>query len=559
MREADTRNSIPAEQHAKGFRSLRFQASLESQFQRSYNEASTLRLRIAALVAVALFALFGIYHYFLYPTPIAFFIAGIELLVICPLLLLLFWATFWPAFKHDTAPLFLTALFIAVAGLLASMLTAHSHGLAYRYDGLMLITLYVYFLSGMRFRLATSAGLVVFASYALGDALTPLPMQRWLENCFYLLSVNVIGIAGCYALEYSVRQSFLNTLQLKDQAQRDGLTGLHNRRYLEEQLPILWRQARREGHRIGAAFFDVDFFKAYNDTHGHLEGDDCLREVAQALREEARRPLDMVVRYGGEEFLVVWYGLDSADILHNLADRVRMRAKELRIPHHASMVANHVTISGGAAATIPGGHDGIEAFLACADAALYQAKMAGRDRITVVPEWTGQRSPELPKQPEESAAGNETAADQWVAQYRSKDTSVYRLIYQMLVLTRYRKPLFEPQVAVMLRQVIRAVCSEHDINILKGRVNPDRMELIIEAPPALAADEILNIIKAQTLSILAEEFPKLLNGAADPQLWEPGYFVATLGELDSRAVDNYINHNSSGQEVHDDFQIADAG
>lgn len=164
----------------------------------------------------------------------------------------------------------------------------------------------------------------------------------------------------------------------------DGLTGVANRRRFDETLDRETRRAVRTGTPLGVVLIDVDVFKAFNDHYGHLEGDRCLRAVAGALDRVFARGGDILARYGGEEFAAVLADTDRAGTL-TLAHRAREAVAALGIPHGVSPVADHVTVSLGVAAGHPADHDGSDLswLLRAADAALYQAKKDGRDRVCV--------------------------------------------------------------------------------------------------------------------------------------------------------------------------------
>lgn len=168
--------------------------------------------------------------------------------------------------------------------------------------------------------------------------------------------------------------------KMEQMAMCDGLTQVYNRRYLDQTLGREWRQARRQGHWLAALMIDIDFFKQYNDGCGHLQGDRCLQQVAEVLSEQARRGGDLVARYGGEEFCIIVQGdLASARVL---ADRIRRSVEVLDISHPASQVSDRVTVSIGVAALKPDQQHRPEDLIADADAALYQSKRSGRNRVT---------------------------------------------------------------------------------------------------------------------------------------------------------------------------------
>jgi diguanylate cyclase (GGDEF)-like protein len=172
--------------------------------------------------------------------------------------------------------------------------------------------------------------------------------------------------------------------QLSELSVTDPLTGLANRRALEAHAEGEWRRIARAGGSLGFAMVDVDHFKAYNDSLGHLKGDECLRRVADALRRLAQRPGDLVARYGGEEFACLFVGVDREQTAAH-AERVRVVVEELALKHPASAVAPVVTVSLGVAWANPTPTSDWRAVLAAADAALYRAKQQGRNRIEVAP------------------------------------------------------------------------------------------------------------------------------------------------------------------------------
>jgi len=162
----------------------------------------------------------------------------------------------------------------------------------------------------------------------------------------------------------------------------DPLTGLANRRALEAHAEGEWRRIARAGSSLAFVMLDVDHFKAYNDSLGHMQGDDCLRRLAAALRRLAQRPGDLVARYGGEEFACLFVGVEREQTATH-AEKLRATIEELALPHPASSVAAVVTISLGVAWAHPAPSGDWREVLAAADAALYRAKERGRNRIEV--------------------------------------------------------------------------------------------------------------------------------------------------------------------------------
>jgi len=163
-------------------------------------------------------------------------------------------------------------------------------------------------------------------------------------------------------------------------ATRDGLTGLANRRCFDDTLHAEWQRALRQEQPLSLLMVDVDNFKQYNDSHGHVQGDQCLRKVAGAVSAEMRTN-DLVARYGGEEFAVILPNqqLKGAAIV---AERIRRRVERLQLPRGVSS-ESCVTVSIGAATALPGPGTELGQLVHTADSALYRAKHLGRNRISL--------------------------------------------------------------------------------------------------------------------------------------------------------------------------------
>ncbi len=161
---------------------------------------------------------------------------------------------------------------------------------------------------------------------------------------------------------------------------RDSLTGVANRRMFDTLYPVEWAKARAIGEPLSLVVIDIDYFKQYNDHYGHVQGDECLRRVAQALDGGASRARDLCARLGGEEFVLLLPATDE-EAARNVADRCRKLLAQKEIAHASSGVGRVVTVSIGVGTIVPGAQDDPEVFLDRIDRRLYQAKSAGRDRI----------------------------------------------------------------------------------------------------------------------------------------------------------------------------------
>ncbi len=176
-------------------------------------------------------------------------------------------------------------------------------------------------------------------------------------------------------VELKRHRDLLETLSL-----RDGLTGIPNRRQFEQHLDRCWRLASRERLPLSLCFADIDKFKLYNDRYGHLAGDDCLRSIANTLHGCANRPMDLVARFGGEEFVAILHGTDE-DGAGILAERMRTAVEALKIPNKSVSGGAMVTLSIGLATVIPDEQTLASELANRADQALYRAKDQGRNCV----------------------------------------------------------------------------------------------------------------------------------------------------------------------------------
>jgi len=166
--------------------------------------------------------------------------------------------------------------------------------------------------------------------------------------------------------------------ELKRLACMDGLTKVANRRRFDEYLTTEWQRLAREQKPLSLILCDVDYFKFYNDTYGHLAGDSCLQQIASVLCQKLRHPTDLVARFGGEEFALILPNTDTLGAV-SIAQTVQEATRSLKIAHRKSLVNNYVTLSLGIASTVPTLENSPTQLIGAADQALYQAKAEGRD------------------------------------------------------------------------------------------------------------------------------------------------------------------------------------
>jgi two-component system chemotaxis family response regulator WspR len=194
------------------------------------------------------------------------------------------------------------------------------------------------------------------------------------------------------ALHESQRQLVEINLELQRLTNVDGLTGLNNRRNFNDCLDLYWKLAIREQRHFSVLMIDVDNFKRYNDTYGHLAGDDVLKKIATAIMETFRRPTDIAARFGGEEFIVLLADTEEGPA-QTLGDALCIRVANLRIEHQESQPNTFVTVSVGGASTIPQHGDSGFTLIEIADKALYEAKRMGKNRMVMGSLPAGESSP----------------------------------------------------------------------------------------------------------------------------------------------------------------------
>ncbi|MBL4954501.1 diguanylate cyclase [Neobacillus sp. YIM B02564] len=179
-----------------------------------------------------------------------------------------------------------------------------------------------------------------------------------------------------------MRMELSNSItSLKSQVNIDELTGLYNRRHFNEFIEKEWELAKENSENFSLILFDIDYYKNYNDTYGHLAGDDCLKIISERLQDLNHAPPNCIARYGGEEFGIILLQRTEQEVLA-LAEEIRNAILDLKIPHQGSPIADYVTISLGAASIKPTGDMKPNEIISMADKALYASKQKGRNQVT---------------------------------------------------------------------------------------------------------------------------------------------------------------------------------
>jgi len=188
--------------------------------------------------------------------------------------------------------------------------------------------------------------------------------------------------AAFFALREMQKQLQKTNAELERLSSLDGLTGIANRRSFDESLEKEWKRALRDQAVLTLILIDIDYFKPYNDTYGHIKGDECLTLVANTLDKMATRPTDLLARYGGEEFVLI-APMTKPEGAAQLAENLQRAIEALALEHKSSKVSDKITISQGIASMVPDSTLNCIDLIKYADKALYQAKEFGRNRYIV--------------------------------------------------------------------------------------------------------------------------------------------------------------------------------
>lgn len=379
-----------------GWRGLRFPGLLEDRFQSDVAPERMRQLLVnSALVAVA-YNLMLVSDWLMVPDQFDLALR-LRLLVYTPLM---FAAIFvltridLPRVREGVA---------ATSGIVASLISAwlcvaSTDELAPAY--LVSLTSILTFCSGvarMRFTPALVMDVAVVGCCAVSAWLMRdrAPVALMVPVVLTVTSTAVFTLYGCYTMEKDTRRNWLMHLRERllldeletanvhlDRVSRsDLLTGVANRRHVDDFLSQVWERARVDGTEVSVIMIDVDHFKAYNDMYGHPEGDACLQEVAVTLKRRLRRPTDLVGRFGGEEFIAVLTDTPLATA-QAAAERIRKGIEGMNRLHSGSSTHAIVTVSIGVACMRPAAPHATPAqLISAADEALYQAKQTGRNRV----------------------------------------------------------------------------------------------------------------------------------------------------------------------------------
>ncbi|MEN3365859.1 MAG: hypothetical protein V7606_3133 [Burkholderiales bacterium] len=375
---------------------LQFPPHIENEYREAMDRTRRDRIKRTGLAAIVLYALFGITDRTMLPDAytqawaIRFYLV-VPLLIACTV-------GIYRVRQLVVREILLAAIVVIAAGSIVWIAGLSSPDAAVRYhQGIALVVLFGNLMLGLQLRGAIASSLIIAVIFAgallqLDTVAVELRFSSWLV---FAASV-VISLIANYRMDQDQRRAFLATAREQERNEElrravelfgrlsaeDPLTELANRREFDRRLDLEWGRARREAQPLSLILVDVDFFKDYNDLYGHQAGDACLQRIAGILRSIPQRSSDLVARLGGEEFGVLLPGT-NINYAAELAEQMRTVVLELNLQHSSSQAASVVSASFGVAALMPSTTEDPAQLVANADAALYDAKKAGRNRVAV--------------------------------------------------------------------------------------------------------------------------------------------------------------------------------
>jgi diguanylate cyclase (GGDEF)-like protein len=375
---------------------LQFPPHIENEYREAMDRTRRDRIKRTGLAAIVLYALFGITDRTMLPDAytqawaIRFYLV-VPLLIACTV-------GIYRVRQLVVREILLAAIVVIAAGSIVWIAGLSSPDAAVRYhQGIALVVLFGNLMLGLQLRGAIASSLIIAVIFAgallqLDTVAVELRFSSWLV---FAASV-VISLIANYRMDQDQRRAFLATAREQERNEElrravelfgrlsaeDPLTELANRREFDRRLDLEWGRARREAQPLSLILVDVDFFKDYNDLYGHQAGDACLQRIAGILRSIPQRSSDLVARLGGEEFGVLLPGT-NINYAAELAEQMRTVVLELNLQHSSSQAASVVSASFGVAALMPSATEDPAQLVANADAALYDAKKAGRNRVAV--------------------------------------------------------------------------------------------------------------------------------------------------------------------------------
>jgi diguanylate cyclase (GGDEF)-like protein len=361
----------------------RFPEELEKAFQSHYLEHSLPRARWATAIYLALVAVVTAINMrggmasggetLLQPIYL------LRLGIACPALVLILAATVTPSLQSRYQWVTSIAVIVTAMSVMGISALAAVSGMPQFQMGDVLVVVYATLFLGLLARPVIVVAAALMIGFVGIGWLLGVSSDHLIFASAVMLASTLMCVLSALRVERLARAGFVETQLLNDFAERDGLSGLYNRRMFDSLANRLWLQAKRNLEPLQVILVDIDHFKSYNDLYGHQAGDACIRQVANIIARAARRPFDFCARYGGEEFALVLYAPSGGDA-SAIPEQIRRETMALDIPHAHASGAGMVTVSIGSAIAEPGSKRSLAGLIQTADEALYRAKQLGRNR-----------------------------------------------------------------------------------------------------------------------------------------------------------------------------------
>jgi len=374
---------------------LRFADEVEARFEEDTQRQRSRSMVMAGLISAIIYCLFLINDHSFRPDTFTTALA-LRVGVMLPFGMPILWWVYRGVSPAQRETLMASTVIVATVIsclILVESTVPYSYLDVFSFGLILLVGNIVY---SLRFNYAcVSSAICIFIILLFVLSYDPMPPEAKRLAIFTIIAQTLFTLVANYRFEQSERTSYLHVLKeklragyyLKDNQElsrmsvTDPLTNLANRRQFDTVFPVRWQEATDKGLCLGLMVIDIDHFKAYNDYYGHPQGDECLRQVATAMQANSR-DADLVVRFGGEEFVVLIANA-SPEAAKPAAERIRCNVEALEIPNHGVSAQSVVTVSVGVAVLYPKVSLAPAELLSQADEALYEAKRQGRNRVWV--------------------------------------------------------------------------------------------------------------------------------------------------------------------------------
>lgn len=363
---------------------LRFAPEAEAEFQTYFVQSSLPRARWATAIYLALVAVVTAINMRGTMTPLSESVLHpiylLRLGVACPALVLILAATVIPELQRHYQ--WIAGIAAVVTGMSVMFISglAAAAGMPQFQMGDVLVIVYATLFLGLLFRAVLLVAAALFFGFIGIGWYLGVASDHVIFASSVVFATTLMSVLSALRMERLVRSNFIENRLLNTIAERDGLSGLYNRRMFDNLTNQLWLQAQRNQESLQIILVDIDHFKAYNDLYGHQAGDSCIRRVAHAIGRAAKRPFDFCARYGGEEFAIVLYAPSGTDATA-LPEQIRRDIASMNIPHAHAEASGILTVSIGSATAQPDTKRSLAGLIQTADEALYRAKELGRNRV----------------------------------------------------------------------------------------------------------------------------------------------------------------------------------